>query len=73
MKDGIIHISYVKTDFDCPECGKHYTESDYYEQLSKSKDIFIYKKCKECGIKMGISSDYMGNVVVWDKANEQIL
>jgi len=60
-------ICLCKTDFNCPKCGCLHTEDDYYNQLDKSKHGLIYKKCKGCKTKLGISSDYKSNVVVWGR------
>lgn len=58
-------LTVVETDFKCPECNQGYTEEDYYNRLSKSKKFYIYKTCKGCSAKLGISSDIKGDVVVW--------
>lgn len=71
MKDGIIHICYIKTEFNCPECGILHTEDDYYDRLVKSKRFLIYKKCKGCFETLGITSDIKGDVVVWLKSEEK--
>lgn len=71
MRSGIIHLSLVKTQFDCPECGKTYQEGDYVDRLQKSKEGLIYKQCTACGIKMGITTNMKGDVVVWDKEVEK--
>jgi hypothetical protein len=70
--DGIVHICYIKTDFNCPECGHKHTEDDYYERLRDSKRFLIYQQCKNkmCREKLGISSDIKGDVVVWLKREE---
>ena len=67
VPNGIICIS--KTEFNCPSCGKLYTEKDYYSQLDKSKRGLIYKRCK-CGIRIGITSDIRGDIRAWDKGTE---
>jgi len=59
-----------ETDFNCPKCTCLHQEADYYSQLDKSKRGFIYKKCKGCGTKLGITSDFKGDVQVWIKDNE---
>jgi len=68
IKDGIICL--CKTDFECPLCGYKYTEDDYYKRLYHSKHGFIYKTCKGCKTKLGISSNIIGDVVVWLKSEE---
>ena len=69
IPNGIISMAYV--DFKCPKCEKSYSEEDYYDQLSKSKSGLIYKTCKCCKEKLGITYDMMGDVVVWLKSEEQ--
>lgn len=64
IPNGIICL--VKTDFVCPCCSKQYTEDDYFERLRNSKNGYIHKKCKVCGIRMGISYNITGDTVVWD-------
>lgn len=61
----------VDVDFNCPACTCPHEESDYYEQLAKSKTGLIYKKCKGCKNKLGITSDIKGDVVVWLKDEEE--
>lgn len=65
LKNGFLCLA--KTDFNCPVCGKYYTEEDYYRQLDKSRDGLIYKKCKGCGQRIGITTDMRGDVRVWVK------
>jgi len=66
---GILCMS--KVEFNCPACGEEYHEEDYYNQLDKSKRGYIYKHCKKCAAHIGISSNIMGDVVVWLKSEEQ--
>jgi len=63
-------VCLCQTDFNCPKCGKLHTEDDYYKQLDKSKHGLIYKKCKGCGVKLGITSDIKGDIRVWLKEEE---
>ena len=63
----MIHIKFAKTDFNCPHCGKEYTEKDYKRQLEKAKQGFTYKTCKFCETKIGIAIDYRGDVAIWIK------
>jgi transcription elongation factor Elf1 len=58
-------ICIPDTDFKCPECGHQYHADDYEERLYKAKKTWITKKCKSCGIKMSITTDFKGDVVVW--------
>jgi|LakMenE01Jun11ns_1017448.scaffolds.fasta_scaffold9958435_18 hypothetical protein len=60
-------LSLAETDFKCPNCDKKYSEEFYYKVLEKSKKTYIYKKCLVCSAKMGISSDFRGDIVVWLK------
>ncbi len=63
-------ITVVKLDFECPKCTYLHTEKDYYKQYANSKKGFIYKKCKGCKTKLGISFDMHCDVVVWLKEDE---
>lgn len=69
IKDGI--LSMVDVDFNCPNCQHEYNEADWYPQLDKSKKGLIYKKCKGCSKRLGITTDIRGDVVVWLKENEE--
>ena len=68
IPNGIASLSEV--DFKCPRCNYHYTEENYSKQLNNSKHLLIYKTCKECKSKMGITIDFKGDVRVWLKENE---
>lgn len=63
-----MRVSQIKTAFKCPKCECPHVENDYYNALSKSKGL-IYKACKGCKTKLGITTDIKG-VVVWLKENE---
>ena len=63
-------ITLVETDFNCPKCTCIHEEEDYYDRLYRSKHGFIYKSCKGCKAKLGISSNIRGDVVVWLKEDE---
>jgi NAD-dependent SIR2 family protein deacetylase len=69
IKNGI--LTMVDVDFKCPNCEHEYEEKDWYPQIEKSKTGLIYKKCKGCGKKLGITTDMKGDVQVWLKENEQ--
>lgn len=69
IKGGILSMCY--TDFDCPQCGYHYRETDYYNRLDKSKKFVIYMTCKNCKTKLGVTSDFMGDIQVWLKKDEK--
>ena len=63
-------LSIVDVDFKCPKCQCPHSNEDYYERLNKSKKGFIYKKCKGCKTKLGITADITGDDCVWLKENE---
>lgn len=65
IENGFITMS--DTDFKCPKCECPHTESDYYNRLYKSSKGLIYKSCKGCKTKLGITSDIRGDVRVWIK------
>jgi hypothetical protein len=64
-------ITCVEVDFKCPKCGCPHSEEDYYNRLNKSKRGLIYKACKGCKSRLGITVDMMGDVVVWLKEDER--
>jgi len=66
-------ITLTKTDCECPECKTIYDEDFYYNQLCKSKKGFIYKTCKKCKSKIGLSFNMMGDTVSWLKKDEEKL
>ncbi len=68
IPDGFITL--VETSFNCPICECPHTENDWYDSYNKAKTIVIYKKCKGCRKKLGITIDMTGDVVVWNKATE---
>ncbi len=63
-------ITLVDVDFKCPKCECPHNEDDYYDRLYKAKKFYIYKNCKGCKTKLGISTDIKGDVVVWLKEEE---
>jgi len=63
-------ISIVDIDFKCPKCEYPHSEEDYYSSLSKSKRGLIYRQCKGCKTKLGITIDMRGDVQVWLKSEE---
>jgi hypothetical protein len=67
------YLSMVEVDFKCPKCECPHGESDYYKQLRNSPKSLIYKSCKGCKTKLGITLDMKGDVVVWLKENERTL
>lgn len=64
-------VTFADTDFNCPKCSCPHKEKDYYTRLYNSKTGVIYKSCKECKTKLGISSNIKGDVVVWLKEDEK--
>jgi hypothetical protein len=68
IPNGILSMCY--DEFDCPACTCHHTGKDYEDRLFKSKRGLIYKKCKGCKTKLGITTDYKGDVHVWVKNND---
>lgn len=64
-------VSLVDVDFNCPVCGCPHNEDDYQKRLHKSNTGLIYKQCKGCKTKLGITSDMRGDVVVWLKDEEK--
>ena len=71
IPNGILTLNDV--DFNCPKCKHIHTESDYYKKLEKSDEIYIYIKCKGCKEKLGVATDYRGDVHAWLKSEEQEL
>lgn len=73
IPNGLLSMSDM--DFKCPKCECAHSEEDYYPQLEKSKRTYIYKKCKGCGTKLGITADIRGDVKVWlkEELNKQAL
>ena len=64
-------LTIVETSFKCPRCEYAYTEDFWYPQLDKSKTGLIYKKCKGCKSKIGITTCMTGDVKVWMKDEEK--
>lgn len=64
-------LSMVDVDFICPACDCEHTEADYYNKLVKSKYGLIYKQCKSCKVKLGITTDIRGDIRVWLKSEER--
>jgi hypothetical protein len=64
-------ITMADADFNCPKCECEHTEDDYYARLNKSKRGLIYKQCKGCKTKLGITADMRGDVRVWLKEDEK--
>lgn len=64
-------VTLAETDFTCPKCECPHTEADYYDRLYKSKQGLIYKACKGCKTKLGITYAITGDTVVWLKEDEK--
>jgi hypothetical protein len=64
-------ITLAETDFACPKCECPHTEDDYYDRLYKSPQCLIYKACKGCKTKLGITYAMNGDTVVWLKEDEK--
>lgn len=60
----------IDVDFKCPKCECYHDESDYSQKLYKSEKGLIYKNCKGCKTKLGITTDIRGDVRVWIKSEE---
>lgn len=67
IKDGFLTIA--DTDAFCPNCKNkiQYRKKD----LTDYDDTYVYKICKGCRKKVGISTDYMGDIVTWLKTEER--
>lgn len=70
--NGFLTINDV--DFKCPRCGHQHIESDYDKRLEKAEEMHIYINCKnrKCGVKIGLATNYKGDVVVWLKSEEKL-
>jgi Pyruvate/2-oxoacid:ferredoxin oxidoreductase delta subunit len=64
-------VSLSDVDFKCPNCQEKYGPDFYEKQLQESTKGLIYKKCKGCKEKIGITTDIRGDVRVWMKKEEQ--
>lgn len=64
-------LSMVEVDFKCPHCEYGYGSEWYADRLYKSVRGLIYKSCKICKNKLGITTDIRGDVVVWLKKEEK--
>jgi len=66
-------LTICDADFKCPKCECPHTEADYYDILYKSEKGLIYKNCKGCKTKIGITTDMRGDVQVWLKEDESTI
>ena len=63
-------VTFVDVDFKCPKCECPHQEDDWYPKYAKSEKGLIYKSCKGCKTKLGITTDIKGDVQVWLKEDE---
>jgi len=72
LNNGFLTINDV--DFKCPRCGHQHIESDYDKRLEKAEEMHIYINCKnrKCGVKIGLATNYKGDVVAWLKSEEKL-
>jgi len=66
-------LDFSNTDFQCPSCKHEHIEDDYIKKLEKSQHYLVYINCKGCKKKLGLTINYMGDVVVWLKSEEKKL
>lgn len=66
-------LTICDADFKCPKCECPHIEEDYYDRLYKSDKGLIYKNCKGCKTKIGITTDMRGDVQVWLKEDESTI
>lgn len=64
-------VSMVEVDFQCPKCSCPHGEDFWYKTYIKSNKGFIYKQCKGCKTKLGITTCMTGDVKVWLKEDEK--
>lgn len=64
MKDQIIHISFMNTEFTCPYCEKKYSDADdkYVNRCNKNKKGYTKIKC-ECKDTFGMTYNIRGEAV----------
>jgi hypothetical protein len=63
-KNGIIHLSIPNVNFECPHCGKKYSdrEEKYFDKCNKNKNSCTEIKC-QCERTFGVTYNYKGNAV----------
>ena len=68
MKNGIIHISYSKIDFNCPHWGNHYRDDEdkYLDRCNGNKNGCTTIKCNRCDQKFGMTYNIMGDAVSFE-------
>ena len=60
-------ITFAKIDFNCPHCGKKYSDEDdkYVNRCNSNKDFCTSIKC-DCGEKFKMTYDITGKAVAWE-------
>ncbi len=59
-----IFLNVPNVDFKCPYCGKEYSDADdkYLNRCNSNKNFITTIKC-DCGVRFGMTYNYMGNAV----------
>jgi len=60
-------ITVGNTQIECPCCDHKSNADKYAERLENSKRGYIYVSCDQCGDRLGLSVDFMGDIVCWKK------
>ena len=57
-------LCFARTDFDCPYCGKQYSDDDevLLDRVNRNKKGYTTVKCA-CGKRFGMTYDITGNAV----------
>lgn len=63
IKDGVICMSENKAR--CPHCDQQVPEQ-WMDLLAEHSDMTMRKKCKYCKRFIGITSNFMGDLVAYD-------
>jgi DNA-directed RNA polymerase subunit RPC12/RpoP len=64
-------ITVGNMEIKCPCCG-HKSDADKYAgRLERSKRGYIYVSCDQCNARLGLSVDFMGDIVCWAKNQKQ--
>lgn len=64
--EGLVHISFARTDFKCPHCDKRYNDNNdkYLDRIQNSKRKLGYTTIKcLCGDKFGMTYTCFGKAV----------
>jgi hypothetical protein len=64
MKNSLIHISFSKIDFKCPNCDKKYNDGydDFYKRIQKNKNGYTTHMCT-CAKRFGITNNFKGDMI----------